>query len=217
MFHQTNDAELFQSPAVLQKMGCRLEGNRSVGKDHTFLPLYEAKMIEADDHRAASVVIAAGNWVRQGQTEATTPVQHQNPEFVAQPRWWVEEVEVAKVCGAHRPADFNYKDVTNATNERTMIAALIPHVAVVNSAPLMLTEDGTSPRLTCCLLGNLNSFVLDFAGRQKVGGILELLHREPAADLSAGALRPAVSVGPAADIGDLDFPRELNSAARPTT
>ena len=101
MFHQTNDAELFQSPAVLQKMGCRLEGNRWVGKDQMFLPLYEAKMIQAYDHRAASVVIAAGNWVRQGQTEATTPVQHQNPEFVAQPRWWVEEVEVEKVCGAH--------------------------------------------------------------------------------------------------------------------
>ena len=96
MFHQTNDAELFQSPAQLQKMGCRLEGNRWVGKDQMFLPLYEAKMIQAYDHRAASVVIAAGNWVRQGQTEATTPVQHQNPEFVAQPRWWVEEAEVER-------------------------------------------------------------------------------------------------------------------------
>ncbi len=171
MFHQTNDAELFQSPAQLQKMGCRLEGNRWVGKDRTFLPLYEAKMIQAYDHRAASVVIAAGNWVRQGQTEATTPVQHQNPEFVAQPRWWVEQTEVEKVCGARiRPAYLSYKDVTSATNERTMIAALIPHVAVVNSAPLMLTGDGISPRQTCCLLGNLNSFVLDFAARQKVGG-----------------------------------------------
>ena len=78
MFHQTNDAELFQSPAQLQKMGCRLEGNRWVGKGGT-LPLYEAKMIQAYDHRAASVVIAAGNWVRQGQTEATTPVGTPEP------------------------------------------------------------------------------------------------------------------------------------------
>ena len=47
-------------------MGCRLDGNRWVGKDRTFLPLYEAKMIQAYDHRAASVVIAAGNWVPPG-------------------------------------------------------------------------------------------------------------------------------------------------------
>jgi hypothetical protein len=171
MFDQTNDAELFQSPAQLKKMGCRLEGNRWVGKDLTYLPLYEAKMIQAYDHRAASVVIAAGNWVRQGQTEATTPVQHQNPEFMAQPRWWVEESEVQKACGGRiQPAYLSYKDVTSATNERTMIAALIPHVAVVNSAPLILTGDAISPRQACCLLGNLNSFVLDFAARQKVGG-----------------------------------------------
>ena len=90
---------------------------------------------------------------------------------MVQPRWWVEEAEVAKVCGARiRPAYLSFKDVTSATNERTMIAALIPHVAVVNSAPLMLTADGISPRQICCLLGNLNSFVLDFAARQKVGG-----------------------------------------------
>ena len=32
MFHQTNDAELFHSPEQLQEMGCRLEGNRWVGR-----------------------------------------------------------------------------------------------------------------------------------------------------------------------------------------
>jgi hypothetical protein len=83
----------------------------------------------------------------------------------------VEEAEVVKVCGGRiRPAYLSYKDVTSATNERTMIAALIPHVAVVNSAPLMLTGDEIPPRLTCCLLGNLNSLAMDFVARQKVGG-----------------------------------------------
>ena len=51
-------------------------------------------MVQAYDHRAAGVVIEPGNWVRQGQTEATTPVLHQNPEFVVQPRWWVDEADV---------------------------------------------------------------------------------------------------------------------------
>ena len=83
----------------------------------------------------------------------------------------MEDAEAEKVCGGRiRPAYLSFKDVTSATNERTMIAALIPHVAVVNSAPLMLTADAISTRQICCLLGNLNSFVLDFAARQKVGG-----------------------------------------------
>jgi hypothetical protein len=153
-------------------MGFKLQGNRWTKGKRTFLPLYEAKMIQAYDHRAASVVIEAGNWVRQGQTEPSTLVAHQNPEFVAQPRWWVEDKAVESALGGHvQSAYVAYKDVTSPTNQRTMIAAVIPHVAVVNSAPLVLTADAISPRLQCCLLANLNSFSLDFVARQKVGGV----------------------------------------------
>ena len=52
-----------------------------------------------------------------------------------------------------------------------MIAALIPYVAVANSAPLMLEGDDIQPRRLCCLLANLNSYPLDFVARQKVGGV----------------------------------------------
>jgi len=171
MFDQTNDAELFHAPAQLDKLGFKLEGNRWTKGKRTFLPLYEAKMIQAYDHRAASVVIDRANWVRQGQTESTTLVGHQNPEFVVQPRWWVEEKEVdSRLDCQVFPAYLAYKDVTSATNQRTMISATIPHVAVVNSAPLILVGQELRPRMRCCLLGNLNSFALDFVSRQKVGG-----------------------------------------------
>lgn len=173
MFHQTNDAELFHDPARLKEMGCRLAGNRWTQGKRTFLPLYEAKMVQAFDHRAASVKLAEGNWVRQGQTEDTTLVEHQNPEFVVQPRWWVEESEVVRARGGAtaQPAYLCFKDVTSPTNQRTMIAAFIPPVAVVNSAPLMLHGEDISPRRLACLLANLNSFALDFVARQKVGGL----------------------------------------------
>ena len=52
-----------------------------------------------------------------------------------------------------------------------MIAAMIPRVAVVNSAPLMITGEEISVPQTCCLLANLNSLALDFIARQKVGGV----------------------------------------------
>ena len=107
MFHQTNDAELFRTAEELHALGLKLEGNRWRKGKKVFLPLYEAKMVQAYDHRAAGVVIEPGNWVRQGQTEPTTPVLHQNPEFVVQPRWWVDEAEVnAALGGKLRPHSF---------------------------------------------------------------------------------------------------------------
>jgi hypothetical protein len=172
MFDQTNDAELFRTAEELVALGCKLEGNRWRKGEQTYLPLYEAKMVQAYDHRAAGVVVQAGNWVRQGQTEATTPALHQNPEFVAQPRWWVDGESVASALeGRTRQAYLCYKDVTSSTNQRTMIAAMIPRVAVANSAPLMVTGEEIAPRQTCCLLANLNSLALDFIARQKVGGV----------------------------------------------
>ncbi|MBI4718997.1 MAG: N-6 DNA methylase [Planctomycetes bacterium] len=172
MFHQTNDAELFHTGEQLLKLGYKLEGNRWRKRRHVFLPLYEAKMVQAYDHRAAGVIVDEDNWMRQGQTKATSLVSHQNPEFVVQPRWWVDEAEVDRALrGRGRCAYLCYKDVTSPTNERTMIAAFMPHVAVVNSAPLMLTGDEITPRAGCCLLANLNSFALDFIARQKVGNI----------------------------------------------
>jgi hypothetical protein len=102
----------------------------------------------------------------------TSLVQHQNPEFVAQPRWWGERKAVDECLGeAAAPAYLAYKDVTSPTNQRTMIAAFVPHCALVNSAPLVLLTDGLSTRTMCCLLANLNAFALDFVARQKVGGV----------------------------------------------
>jgi len=172
MFDQTNDAELFHTAEQLREMGFKPDGNRWKKGKKLFLPLYEAKMVQAYDHRAASVLVEEANWVRQGQTEPTSLVAHQNPEFVVRPRWWVAEDAVAGALRAPPPpAYLCYKDVTSPTNERTMIAAFVPHVALVNSAPLVLCRDGIGPRLECCQLANLNSFALDFVARQKVGGV----------------------------------------------
>lgn len=170
MFDQTNDAGKFRTAASLKEEGFRLDGNRWVKRKELYLPLYEAKMIQAYDHRAAGVIVKDANWMRQGQTEETPPVYHENPEFVVMPRFWVAESEVA--CFAEcKQAFLTYKDVTSPTNQRTMIAAMIPCVAVVNSAPLVLPGADISARRFSCLLGNLNSIAYDFVTRQKVGGL----------------------------------------------
>ncbi len=170
MFHQTNNAELFHTAEQLSEMGFRLEGNRWRKRNRTFLPLYEAKMVQAYDHRAAGIRIEAENWMRQGQTETTTLVLHQNPEFVALPRWWVDEREVVGSLGGQHDRGFlGFKDITSPTNQRTMIASAIPWSAVTNHFPLIIGE--AAERLRMCLLANLNSHVLDYVARQKIGGV----------------------------------------------
>jgi hypothetical protein len=170
MFHQTNDAELFRTAEELAGGGFKLDGNRWKKGKSLFLPLYEAKMVQAYDHRAAGVRVEAGNWVRQGQTEPTTPVLHQNPEFVVQPRWWVDQKEVVDSLGSRYAHGFiGFKDITSPTNQRTMIASAIPWSAVTNHFPLLLTA--VSRRLEMCLLANLNSLALDYVARQKIGGV----------------------------------------------
>ncbi len=172
MFHQTNDAAHFQPAKVWVKKGYQLAGNVYKKLKKRVLPLYEAKMVQAFDHRAASVLVDEGNWVRQGQKTETTLVEHQNPEFCALPRWWVEETTVDKTLEAqpgNQPWFMGFKDITSPTNERTMIASFLPRSAVTNKFVLLLTD--AAPRRQACLLANLNSLIFDYVTRQKVGGI----------------------------------------------
>jgi hypothetical protein len=170
MFDQTNDAELFHTAKQLEEADFKRDGAFWKKRKQVFLPLYEAKMVQVYDHRAASVVVDDTNWMRQGQTDGATLVQHQNPEYTVEPRWWVDAAEVLQAVGKELPAGFlAFKDITSPTNQRTMIAAAIPWTAVTNHLPLMLTE--CEPRRRLCLLANLNAVVLDYVARQKIGGV----------------------------------------------
>ena len=110
MFHQTNDAELFREADTLKADGFKLKGNRWIKGKQVFLPIYEAKMLQDYDHRAADVVTDQSNWVRQGQTEKRSLVGYQNPEQLAMPRFWVDaqrsrtaRVGLRRFQGHHEP------------------------------------------------------------------------------------------------------------------
>jgi len=172
MFHQTNDAELFQVSEQLKAAKFKSDGVLWKKGKKIFLPLYEAKMIQAYDHRAASVILNPENWFRQGQPDSTSLVAHQNPEFSVSPRWWGDKDVIEKTLGdSIPPALLAFKNVTSPTNQRTMIASFIPTVGVINSAPLIRFGEEINPTLQCCLLANLNAFVLDYVARQKIGNV----------------------------------------------
>ncbi len=55
------------------------------GNDETWLPLYEAKLIHQYDHRYATFEGSA----KKDQARDTTLAEHQDPNFVVTPRYWV--------------------------------------------------------------------------------------------------------------------------------
>jgi len=172
MFHQTNDAELFAEPSDLKAKRYRQEGNRWVKGKKSYLPVYEAKMIQAYDHRAASVHLDESNWMRQGQTDKTSLADHTDLRAEALPRYWVEQERVEEqLCDgtACPPAVLGFKDITSATNQRTMIASFVPPVGFTNH--FVLIRSSCEVELQACLLANLNSFAFDFVARQKLGAI----------------------------------------------
>lgn len=61
-----------------------------------------------------------------------------------------------------------WRDITNATNERTFIACALPKVASNHKLPLFGTK--FSNEHTAALLGCFNSITVDYVARQKVGG-----------------------------------------------
>ena len=61
-----------------------------------------------------------------------------------------------------------WRDICRATDERTVIASVLPLAGVGHTMPLFSTN--ASARLAAALLGNLCSLVLDYCARVKVGG-----------------------------------------------
>ncbi len=166
MFHMSNDSGLFRTRAELEAQGFRLQGNIFVKGNERYLPLYEAKMIWHYDHRF-------GSYERAGSRDstslpATRPDQYADPGYVPLPCYWEHESEVsARLAGQDSKWLLGFRDVTNATNERTAIFAAIPRTAVGHTMPLMLWA-GRVAKCVCGLAGNLDSVVFDWVTRQKL-------------------------------------------------
>jgi hypothetical protein len=196
IWHMTEDSEWFRTAAELKESGFARQGSDWVtsgsvnpaqaaltlsgGKDsrslpivsggsrqdrERYVPLYEAKMIHQFDHRW-------GTYDR-GESQDVSAAQKATPDFEPTPRYWVPEREVSNrltAKGWKRGWLFGWRDITNATNERTVIATAFPCGAAGNKIPLIFPADAISPTQTAALIGCLSSLTLDFCARQKIGG-----------------------------------------------
>ena len=166
-FDMTNDSQLFRTAAQLDGEGFyRIEGNRWKKGDEVYLSLYEGKMVQAFDHRAASVVVNPKNLNRPAQPREASLDEHSNSGWLPEPQFWVPQAN----CGWSTEAAWivGFKEITAPTNARTFIAALLPTVGFGNKVPILKPE--TAERNEWLLAANFNSMVFDFVTRQKVQG-----------------------------------------------
>lgn len=78
-----------------------------------------------------------------------------------------EVIQDASTLPCHRPR-VAFRDITNHTNTRTVVTALVPgQVILVNQAPYLLFTEG-SARDEAYLLGVLSSMILDWYARRIV-------------------------------------------------
>lgn len=168
MFHMTNDSGVFRTQRELEEIEAAYptEGGRFQSATGIWLPLYEGKMAQAFDHRAASVVVNPQNQHRPAQPEPATLRQHQDPDWRPAPQYWVS----AEACGWRFDEGWvlGFKEITAPTNTRTFIAALFPLVGFGNKIPLLKSEG--SERNEWLLAANFNAIIFDFVTRQKVQG-----------------------------------------------
>ena len=168
MFDMTNDSDLFRTRAELEERegAYPTGGNRFASPAGEWVPLYEGKMVQAFDHRAASIRINPANVHRPAQPEPTNLEQHQDSTWLPDPQYWV----LASECGWSPQSSWvlGFKEITAPTNVRTFIAALLPAVGFGNKVPVLKPE--MLDRSEWMLAANFNAIVFDFVTRQKIQG-----------------------------------------------
>ncbi|CCC41957.1 Eco57I restriction-modification methylase domain-containing protein [Haloquadratum walsbyi] len=163
MFHMSNDSGLFETSSTLQQDGFELSGNIFVKDDLKYLPVYEAKYIHQHDHRFATYEGIENAPDEKPRKLSPEKKDVENKRVI--PRYWIKEDEYKSQ--EYEDWHLLLRAITNATNERTVIASLAPSTPTVNSVNHVL---GVSAPDGLILSSCLNSYVLDFVARQKVGG-----------------------------------------------
>lgn len=63
-----------------------------------------------------------------------------------------------------------WRDICRSTDERTVIASVVPRVGVGHKMPVFRFGDAITAQLAAAFLANLNSMTLDYVARQKISG-----------------------------------------------
>ena len=196
MFHMSNDSGLFRTARQLATAGfvrngtdwvrsglgsSRRERSEAPGLSllesepgiERYVPLYEAKMGDFFDHRAAGYNQRGDDRGYRVLPE-TTLSDHQDPSFSPDPHYWIPDHVVdarVEASGWRRDWLFGFKNVTSPTNERTFVCTVLPRWGVGHSMPMLFPISNATDTHVVGIFANVSSIVFDYSVRQKTGGI----------------------------------------------
>ena len=145
LFNMATDSPLFRTNKQLIELGALKDGNFFLLNGKRYVPLYEGKMVWLHNHQFGEFPSLEK---RPSSISQTSLNKLSDSNSALSPWYWVPEDEV--ICQMtktdkdgnviwHWPYHFYtaFRDVTNATNERTCVASLVPggvYAAAVSSS-----------------------------------------------------------------------------------
>ncbi|MFY1839946.1 Eco57I restriction-modification methylase domain-containing protein [Achromobacter xylosoxidans] len=146
--------------------------------EHTLASDYPACVVVLRENRiiGKKAIAEFAKWAQQDRDQSLSDdelaiLQHFAAQNVGEVRDRALHTELDAWMDRRSPRWLmGWRDITNATNERTVIASVIPRTGVGNKIPLLFPSPNNSARHAAALLANLSSLVLDFVARQKIGG-----------------------------------------------
>jgi hypothetical protein len=132
------------------------------GNEADGIPLFEGRMVEAFDYRAKAYVSG------RGRQAAWKELPFGSLEKRISPQWRIPREDIPdKAEGRASSYRVGFCDVGGVTNQRFLMAAMIPPDSLCgHSVPTIMFEP-EDDRLSLFWLGLANSFCLDFLARQK--------------------------------------------------
>jgi len=135
----------------------------ALGSSVTALPVLEGKQIHHFDHRFATLIDSFG-------FSEVTECEKDDPTFRTQPRYWIQERDFYRRLEGRQvkyAGVLSVRDIARSTDERTLISCIRPLVPALNSIGNVFCLSAQDALFLCACL---NSFLLDYVARQKVGG-----------------------------------------------
>jgi len=138
------------------------------------VPLYESKMVHQFDDRYGTYTDQTEAQGNQGVLPRPTDELKLDPSFTPVPRYWVKADELQRRLQTRWGSDWLlvWRKITSAVTSRTVIASIIPVSGFGDSGYVCFPYGPVGP----LLVGNLNSFVVDWLARQRIGGNNLSLH-----------------------------------------
>lgn len=132
--------------------------------DLTGVPLYEGRMVDHFDYRAK------GYRAGRGRAADWEDLPFGSADKSIQPQWYVPRERVPDKCveriGKYR---IGFCDVASPTNERTLVAALLPPGVICGDKVPTITFENDAPGWQLAFwIAVANSYAMDFIARKKV-------------------------------------------------